>query len=67
MAQGPPGWAFATHSVTRPRLLEAGPSHRKEAPMDDLTQLIFEQRGHVAILTLNAPPVNALTRTLMTS
>ena len=32
--------------------------------MDDLTQLIFEQRGHVAILTLNAPPVNALTRTL---
>ncbi|HSV53459.1 MAG TPA: enoyl-CoA hydratase/isomerase family protein [Burkholderiaceae bacterium] len=32
--------------------------------MDDLTQLGFEQREHVAILTLNAPPVNALTRTL---
>jgi enoyl-CoA hydratase len=32
--------------------------------MQDLTQLIFEQREHIAILTLNAPPVNALTRTL---
>jgi enoyl-CoA hydratase len=32
--------------------------------MNDLTQLIFEQRGHVAILTLNSPPVNALTRVL---
>ena len=32
--------------------------------MQDLTQLIFEQREHVAILTLNAPPVNALTRAL---
>ena len=32
--------------------------------MDDLTQVIFEQRGHVAIVTMNAPPVNALTRTL---
>ncbi|HSV53095.1 MAG TPA: hypothetical protein VLJ57_13325 [Burkholderiaceae bacterium] len=32
--------------------------------MDDLTQLGFEQREHVAIHTLNAPPVNALTPTL---
>jgi len=32
--------------------------------MQELTQLIFEKREHVAILTLNAPPVNALTRTL---
>ncbi|KQP15084.1 enoyl-CoA hydratase/isomerase family protein [Pseudorhodoferax sp. Leaf267] len=32
--------------------------------MDDLTQLIYELNGHVATLTMNAPPVNALTRTL---
>jgi enoyl-CoA hydratase/carnithine racemase len=32
--------------------------------MDDLTQLGYELQGHVATLTLNAPPVNALTRTL---
>jgi enoyl-CoA hydratase len=32
--------------------------------MDDLTQLIYELNGHVAVLTLNSPPVNALTRTL---
>ena len=32
--------------------------------MDDLTQLIYELNGHVATLTTNSPPVNALTRTL---
>ncbi len=32
--------------------------------MDDLTQLIYELNGHVATLTMNSPPVNALTRTL---
>lgn len=32
--------------------------------MDDLTQLIYQLDGHVATLTMNAPPVNALTRTL---
>ncbi len=32
--------------------------------MDDLTQLIYGYNDHVATLTLNAPPVNALTRTL---
>ena len=32
--------------------------------MNDLTQLGFELEGFVATLTLNAPPVNALTRTL---
>ena len=32
--------------------------------MNDLTQLGYELHGHVALLTLNAPPVNALTRTL---
>lgn len=32
--------------------------------MDDLTQLIYTLDGHVATLTMNAPPVNALTRTL---
>jgi len=32
--------------------------------MQDLTQVTYEQRDRVAILTLNAPPVNALTRTM---
>lgn len=32
--------------------------------MNDLTQLLYQLDGHVATLTLNAPPVNALTRTL---
>ncbi|KQP35537.1 enoyl-CoA hydratase/isomerase family protein [Pseudorhodoferax sp. Leaf274] len=32
--------------------------------MDDLTQLIYALDGHVATLTMNSPPVNALTRTL---
>ena len=32
--------------------------------MDDLTQLDYELKDYVATLTLNAPPVNALTRTL---
>lgn len=32
--------------------------------MNDLTQLGYQLHGHVAVLTLNAPPVNALTRTL---
>lgn len=33
--------------------------------MDDLTELGYELRdSHIAILTLNSPPVNALTRTL---
>jgi enoyl-CoA hydratase/carnithine racemase len=32
--------------------------------MEDLTQLIVEIADHVATLTMNAPPVNALTRTL---
>jgi len=32
--------------------------------MIDFTQLRFEQQGHVAILTLDSPPVNALTRIL---
>ena len=32
--------------------------------MNDLTQLVYQLNGHVALLTLNAPPVNALTRTL---
>ncbi|MGE0799416.1 MAG: enoyl-CoA hydratase/isomerase family protein [Lautropia sp.] len=32
--------------------------------MQDLTQLRFGLEGHVATLTMDAPPVNALTRTL---
>ncbi|MBU4611543.1 enoyl-CoA hydratase/isomerase family protein [Achromobacter sp. GG226] len=32
--------------------------------MNDLTQLRVEMRDHIAVLTLDAPPVNALTRTL---
>ena len=32
--------------------------------MNDLTQLLYEFQDHVVTLTLNAPPVNALTRTL---
>jgi len=32
--------------------------------MNDLTQLGYHLDGHVVTLTLNAPPVNALTRTL---
>lgn len=32
--------------------------------MNDLTQLLYQLNGHVATLILNAPPVNALTRTL---
>jgi enoyl-CoA hydratase len=32
--------------------------------MNDLTQLGYQLDGYVATLTLNAPPVNALTRTL---
>lgn len=32
--------------------------------MNDLTQLQVEIADHIAVLTLNAPPVNALTRTL---
>ena len=32
--------------------------------MDDLTQLRCRLDGHVATLTLDAPPVNALTRVL---
>ena len=32
--------------------------------MDDLTQLRVEIADHVAVLTLDSPPVNALTRTL---
>ena len=32
--------------------------------MDDLTQLGYELREHIAVLTLNSPPVNALTRVL---
>jgi enoyl-CoA hydratase/carnithine racemase len=36
----------------------------KESSMNDLTQLGYQLTGHVALLTLNAPPVNALTRTL---
>lgn len=32
--------------------------------MDDLTQLIYALDGHVATLTMNSPPVNALTRTM---
>jgi enoyl-CoA hydratase len=32
--------------------------------MNDLTQLGYQLSGHVVLLTLNAPPVNALTRTL---
>ena len=32
--------------------------------MDDLTQLDYQLQGHVAVLTLNSPPVNALTRVL---
>lgn len=32
--------------------------------MNDLTQLHYQLEGFVATLTLNAPPVNALTRTL---
>ncbi len=32
--------------------------------MDDLTQLHVRIAGHVAVLTMDAPPVNALTRTL---
>ena len=32
--------------------------------MNDLTQLQYEFQDHVVTLTLNAPPVNALTRTL---
>ena len=32
--------------------------------MDDLTQLEVRIEAHVAVLTLDAPPVNALTRTL---
>lgn len=32
--------------------------------MDDLSQLKVVVAGHIATLTLNAPPVNALTRTL---
>ena len=32
--------------------------------MDDLTQLNVEIADHVATLTMNAPPVNALTRVL---
>jgi enoyl-CoA hydratase/carnithine racemase len=33
-------------------------------PMNDLTQLIYTYKDHIATVTLNAPPVNALTRTL---
>lgn len=32
--------------------------------MEDFTQLRFQLDGHVATLTMNSPPVNALTRTL---
>ncbi len=32
--------------------------------MDDLTQLGYELREHIVVLTLNSPPVNALTRVL---
>jgi len=32
--------------------------------MDDLTQLRYEFKDHIATLTLDAPPVNALTRVL---
>src|SRR5436190_19239996 len=32
--------------------------------MNDLTQLDYDLKDYVATLTLNAPPVNALTRTL---
>jgi enoyl-CoA hydratase len=32
--------------------------------MDDLTQLDVSIDGHIAVLTMNSPPVNALTRTL---
>lgn len=32
--------------------------------MNDLTQLKVEVSDHIAVLTMNAPPVNALTRTL---
>jgi enoyl-CoA hydratase/carnithine racemase len=32
--------------------------------MQDLTQLVVEVSDHVAVLTLNSPPVNALTRVL---
>src|SRR3954468_12009253 len=32
--------------------------------MDDLTQLKVAVDGHVAVLTLDSPPVNALTRVL---
>jgi enoyl-CoA hydratase len=32
--------------------------------MNDLTQLDFDQEGFIVTLTLNSPPVNALTRTL---
>jgi enoyl-CoA hydratase len=32
--------------------------------MDDLTQLAYQLHDHVATLTLNCPPVNALTRVL---
>ncbi len=32
--------------------------------MQDLTQILYSQEGHVATLAMNCPPVNALTRTL---
>ena len=32
--------------------------------MNDLTQLQYQLEDYVAILTMDAPPVNALTRTL---
>ena len=32
--------------------------------MDDLTQLHVDIADHIAVLTMDAPPVNALTRTL---
>ena len=32
--------------------------------MQSFSELLVEIHGHVATLTLNSPPVNALTRTL---
>lgn len=32
--------------------------------MNDLTQLQVHVESHIAVLTMNSPPVNALTRTL---
>jgi enoyl-CoA hydratase len=45
-------------------LSRVGGTLGEKEPMDDLTQLKVGITGHVATLTMNSPPVNALTRVL---